>query len=255
MKHLQWQEWTPETIARAQREDKLIFLSVGYSACHWCHVLAAESFADKTTADIMNKYFVNIKVDREERPDVDRIYMTFLQATQGGGGWPLSVCELHLRTLPFTWPDFPPLGLTPTLEPVFAGTYYPRMQFRGLLDRISELWMEDRDKVLASGKSIIEQLKEINASEPSVSMGQSCLGTSADGACRLCARLSRSSLGRQSHASLLISNAATIQFTAASPNEVPNSPRQVRISSSCRGSQLIVKVMTRPPKQPRWDTG
>lgn len=93
MKHLQWQEWTPETIARAQREDKLIFLSVGYSACHWCHVLAAESFADETTADIMNKYFVNIKVDREERPDVDRIYMTFLQATQGGGGWPLSVCE------------------------------------------------------------------------------------------------------------------------------------------------------------------
>jgi uncharacterized protein YyaL (SSP411 family) len=78
---LQWQEWKPEVIQRAKDEDKMIFLSVGYSACHWCHVLAAESFQDDFVAQVLNKYFINIKVDREERPDVDRVYMNYLQVS------------------------------------------------------------------------------------------------------------------------------------------------------------------------------
>lgn len=107
-----WYEWTPEAFTLAREHDKPIFLSVGYvyiiiviecvglgrkllysySACHWCHVLAHESFENKEVATIMNEHFVNVKVDREERPDVDSLYMTFLQATTGGGGWPMSVC-------------------------------------------------------------------------------------------------------------------------------------------------------------------
>ena len=96
-----------EAFEKARRENKPIFLSIGYSTCHWCHVMAHESFEDDATAEIMNREFVNIKVDREERPDVDRVYMTFVQATTGGGGWPMSV-----------W-------LTPELEPFVGGTYFP----------------------------------------------------------------------------------------------------------------------------------
>ncbi|GHJ87715.1 hypothetical protein NliqN6_4117 [Naganishia liquefaciens] len=138
-----WQEWKPEVIERAKAEDKMIFLSVGYSACHWCHVLAHESFEDEFVAEMMNKYFINIKVDREERPDVDRVYMNYLQATSGGGGWPLSVF------------------LTPDLTPVFAGTYFPKGRFLSLLDKINELWEEDRDRVMQSGKNVMEQLKDM----------------------------------------------------------------------------------------------
>ncbi|KAK1920695.1 hypothetical protein DB88DRAFT_513831 [Papiliotrema laurentii] len=123
-----WQEWNSDTIDLAKKLDKPIFLSSGYSACHWCHVLAHESFENEAIAKIMNNSFVNIKLDREERPDIDRIYMTYLQATQGGGGWPLSVF------------------LTPDLEPFFAGTYFPRERFRTLLLRIKELWDQDRQR-------------------------------------------------------------------------------------------------------------
>ncbi|KAK4687960.1 uncharacterized protein P7C73_g2148, partial [Tremellales sp. Uapishka_1] len=140
-----WQEFTPETIKLAQELQKPIFLSSGYSACHWCHVLAHESFEDEETAKIMNESFVNIKVDREERPDVDRMYMTYLQATQGGGGWPLSVF------------------MTPNLEPFFAGTYFPPGRFRNLLDRISDLWEEDQAKCEEMGKGVIESLKGMNS--------------------------------------------------------------------------------------------
>ncbi|KAJ9125893.1 hypothetical protein QFC24_002678 [Naganishia onofrii] len=138
-----WQEWKPEVIQRAKDEDKMIFLSVGYSACHWCHVLAAESFQDDFVAQVLNKYFINIKVDREERPDVDRVYMNYLQATSGGGGWPLSVF------------------LTPDLAPVFAGTYFPKGRFLGLLDKIHELWIEDRERVVENSKDVLEQLKDM----------------------------------------------------------------------------------------------
>jgi len=86
-----WYPWGEEAFAKARRENKPIFLSVGYSTCHWCHVMAHESFENEEVAAIMNRQFVNIKVDREERPDVDRVYMSFVQATTGGGGWPMSV--------------------------------------------------------------------------------------------------------------------------------------------------------------------
>jgi len=100
---VEWFPWGKEAFEKARREGKPIFLSIGYSTCHWCHVMAHESFEDAATAEIMNREFVNIKVDREERPDVDRVYMTFVQATTGGGGWPMSV-----------W-------LTPHLEPFVGG--------------------------------------------------------------------------------------------------------------------------------------
>ncbi|HEY1190366.1 MAG TPA: thioredoxin domain-containing protein, partial [Gemmata sp.] len=103
-----WYPWGPEALARAKELDRPIFLSIGYSACHWCHVMEHESFEDEATAALMNEHFVCIKVDREERPDLDTIYMTALQVlTREGGGWPLSV---------FLGPD---------LRPFFAGTYYP----------------------------------------------------------------------------------------------------------------------------------
>ncbi|MFQ5805902.1 MAG: thioredoxin domain-containing protein, partial [Phycisphaerae bacterium] len=133
-----WYEWGPEALEKAKREDKPIFLSIGYSACHWCHVMAHESFENEEIAAIMNEHFVSIKVDREERPDLDEIYM---QATmilnRGHGGWPMSV-----------W-------LTPDLKPFFAGTYFPptsrwgRPGFRELCERIGELWQTKRDAIEA----------------------------------------------------------------------------------------------------------
>src|SRR5437870_5181710 len=123
-----WYPWGDEAFARARTDDKPIFLSIGYSTCHWCHVMERESFEDEATARLMNELFVNIKVDREERPDVDQVYMSFVQATTGSGGWPMSVF------------------LTPELKPFFGGTYFPpkdahgRPGFSTLLQRISQLW-------------------------------------------------------------------------------------------------------------------
>ena len=114
-----WMPWNEEAFAKARAENKPIFLSIGYSTCHWCHVMAHESFEDDATAEIMNREFVNIKVDREERPDVDRVYMTFVQATTGHGGWPMSV-----------W-------LTPELKPFVGGTYFPPE------DRHGQSWLQE----------------------------------------------------------------------------------------------------------------
>ena len=146
-----WFAWGEEAFAKAQKEDKPIFLSIGYSTCHWCHVMAHESFEDKTTAEIMNREFVNIKVDREERPDVDRVYMTFVQATTGGGGWPMSV-----------W-------LTPDLKPFVGGTYFPPLDrygqpaFKKVLERIAAAWKADRTKISEQGEKIIAALKQATA--------------------------------------------------------------------------------------------
>src|SRR5580693_3761566 len=123
-----WFAWNDEAFEKARSENKPIFLSVGYSTCHWCHVMAHESFEDPETAKLMNALFVNIKVDREERPDVDRVYMTYVQATTGGGGWPMSVF------------------LTPDLKPFFGGTYFPpedrygRAGFPTVIQRLGEAW-------------------------------------------------------------------------------------------------------------------
>ena len=134
-----WHPWGEEAFAKARQENKPIFLSIGYSTCHWCHVMAHESFESEEVAAIMNREFVNIKVDREERPDVDRIYMTFVQATTGGGGWPMSV-----------W-------LTPDLKPFVGGTYFPpedrygRPGFKKVLERIAAAWKQDHEKIAEQG--------------------------------------------------------------------------------------------------------
>lgn len=142
-----WYPWGEEAFARARDENKPIFLSVGYSTCHWCHVMNRESFSDPETAALMNEHFVNIKLDREERPDVDRTYMTFVRATTGGGGWPMSV-----------W-------LTPELEPIVGGTYFPpednygRPGFRTVLRRIADAWEQDREGITQQASRVTEQLR------------------------------------------------------------------------------------------------
>ena len=147
-----WYPWGEEAFEKARRENKPIFLSIGYSTCHWCHVMAHESFENEEVAAIMNRDFVNIKVDREERPDVDRVYMTFVQATTGGGGWPMSV-----------W-------LTPDLKPFVGGTYFPpedrygQPAFRKVLDRIATAWKQDHGKIAESGSKIVDALRESQSS-------------------------------------------------------------------------------------------
>jgi uncharacterized protein YyaL (SSP411 family) len=143
---VEWYPWGDEAFARARAEDKPIFLSIGYSTCHWCHVMEHESFEDDAIAAALNEHFVSIKVDREERPDVDRVYMSFVQGTTGSGGWPMSV-----------W-------LTPSLQPFFGGTYFPpssrwgRPGFIEVLQQIARVWKTDRDKIEQSAASVTEQL-------------------------------------------------------------------------------------------------
>jgi uncharacterized protein YyaL (SSP411 family) len=149
-----WYPWGEEAFARARSENKPIFLSVGYSTCHWCHVMERESFENEEIAALLNRDYIAIKVDREERPDVDRIYMTFVQATSGGGGWPMSV-----------W-------LTPDLQPFFGGTYFPPENrwghpgFGSILTQIASAWKSDREKIVESSQSVVEQLKQQVAVEP-----------------------------------------------------------------------------------------
>ena len=142
-----WLPWGEKAFELAKNENKPIFLSVGYSTCHWCHVMAHECFENQTIADVLNKDFVCIKVDREERPDVDRLYMSFVQATTGGGGWPMSV-----------W-------LTPDLKPFLGGTYFPptdkfgRPGFPTLLGRIAAAWRDDQDRIVQSATETIAALQ------------------------------------------------------------------------------------------------
>jgi hypothetical protein len=141
-----WYPWSAEAFDKAKAEDKPVFLSIGYSACHWCHVMAHESFEDAETAKLLNAHFVSVKVDREERPDVDEVYMAACQAMTGSGGWPLSIF------------------MTPEKKPFYAGTYFPprsaygRAGFPELLERISELWRTDRDKLAAQSEKVSEAL-------------------------------------------------------------------------------------------------
>src|SRR3984885_5421800 len=142
-----WYPWGDEAFEKSRRENKPIFLSIGYSTCHWCHVMEHESFENEAIAELMNRWFVSIKVDREERPDIDRIYMSYVQATTGGGGWPMSV-----------W-------LTPDLKPFVGGTYFPpenrygRAGFPLVLQRVAEAWQNDREKVVESSENVMEQLR------------------------------------------------------------------------------------------------
>jgi uncharacterized protein YyaL (SSP411 family) len=146
-----WRPWGPEAFDAARRENKPIFLSIGYSTCHWCHVMEHESFENREIAEVLNRHFVSIKVDREERPDVDRVYMTFVQVTTGSGGWPMSV-----------W-------LTPSLQPFYGGTYFPpsskwgKPGFVDVLEEIARVWREERDKVEQSAATITERLRGLRS--------------------------------------------------------------------------------------------
>ena len=146
-----WMPWGAEAFDRAKKENKPIFLSIGYSTCHWCHVMAHESFEDAETAKYINEHYVCIKVDREERPDVDKVYMTFVQATTGSGGWPMSV-----------W-------LTPDLKPFLGGTYFPpkdrggRPGFKTVLAQIADGWKSDREGIVKHGNEVARQLNEMAA--------------------------------------------------------------------------------------------
>ncbi len=143
-----WYPWGAAAWEKARREEKPVFLSVGYSTCHWCHVMARESFADPEVAAVLNRNFVSIKVDREERPDIDHLYMTACQALTGRGGWPLSVF------------------LTPRGEPFFAGSYFPKRRrlgmpgFMDVLAYIARLWQDEREKPLATARELTRVLQD-----------------------------------------------------------------------------------------------
>src|SRR4051812_16842041 len=145
-----WYPWGEEALERAKKEDKPIFLSVGYSTCHWCHVMERESFSDPAIAKVINDGFVPVKVDREERPDVDRMYMTFVQATTGGGGWPMNVF------------------LTPDLKPFFGGTYFPPEDRQGMpgivrvLNGVHDAWEKRHEEVVKAADSVTEAIGQMS---------------------------------------------------------------------------------------------
>ena len=148
-----WFSWGEEAFAKARAEEKPIFLSIGYSTCHWCHVMAHESFENEVIAQALNRDFVPVKVDREERPDVDRVYMIYVQAATGQGGWPMSV-----------W-------LTPELKPFFGGTYFPpedrggRPGFAAILAALGQAWANEREPLLAEGDRVTEALRQLSGSQ------------------------------------------------------------------------------------------
>ncbi len=152
---IDWYPWREEAFQKAKQEDKPIFLSIGYSSCHWCHVMEHESFEDGEVAQLMNQHFIAIKADREERPDIDNIYMTVCQSMTGSGGWPLTII------------------MTPDRKPFFSGTYFPKgREFGkpGLMDiliQVSNLWKNDRAKLLQIGEQMTQNLQEFSSSRRS----------------------------------------------------------------------------------------
>src|SRR5947208_277801 len=140
---VEWYPWGDDAFARARAEDKPVLLSVGYAACHWCHVMAHESFEDEETARLMNDLFVSVKVDREERPDVDAVYMTATQAMTGQGGWPMTVFA------------------TPDGEPFFCGTYFPRPHFVQLLRAVTDAWRDQREAVLRQSATVVSAIARV----------------------------------------------------------------------------------------------
>src|SRR5829696_6133478 len=164
-----WYPWGEEALEKARSEGKPILLSVGYSACHWCHVMERESFEDEETAEIMNRHFVNIKVDREERPDIDSIYMSAVQAMIRHGGWPMTVF------------------MTPDGAPFYGGTYFPPVPSRGmpsfkqLLLSLADAYANRREEVLASAENVREFLKESStASIPKSEVSEELLNHAAN---------------------------------------------------------------------------
>ena len=158
-----WYPWCDEAFAKAAKEDKPIFLSIGYSTCHWCHVMEHESFEDEEVAELLNETFVCIKVDREERPDIDNIYMTVCSMMTGGGGWPLTII------------------MTPDKKPFYAGTYFAKHTGHGrigmldMIPRFQDIWHNRREEVLQSTEKIIEILQEQNRTSPGDDLDQKIL--------------------------------------------------------------------------------
>jgi hypothetical protein len=158
-----WYPWGPEAFQQASEENKPIFLSIGYSSCHWCHVMEKESFQDLDVAKLLNKSFIPVKVDREERPDLDAVYMNACQLLTGSGGWPLTII------------------MTPDKKPFFAATYLPkasRMGMTGLLElipRISQVWKLRQEEIIQSSQQIVSSLKELARTPPGETLGQESL--------------------------------------------------------------------------------
>ena len=154
-----WYPWGDEAFNKAHEENKPIFLSIGYSTCHWCHVMAHESFEDPEVANLMNDVFISIKVDREERPDIDKIYMDVCQMLTGSGGWPLTIF------------------MTPDKKPFFAGTYFPktsRFGRMGLIDiilRVKDLWNSQKNEILQTANDITFSLQNITNEAPGDKLG------------------------------------------------------------------------------------
>ena len=146
-----WYPWGPEALALARSENKPMLVSIGYSACHWCHVMEKESFEDEATAALMNEHFINIKIDREERPDLDHIYMDAVQAMTGSGGWPLNVF------------------LTPDGKPFYGGTYFPptrafnRASWKEVLDGVARAFEEKRSEIDTQAENLTAHLLQANA--------------------------------------------------------------------------------------------
>ncbi|MBM6404699.1 thioredoxin domain-containing protein [Phycicoccus sp. CSK15P-2] len=156
-----WWEWGDDAFAEARRRDVPVFLSVGYAACHWCHVMAHESFEDDEVARVLAERYVAVKVDREERPDVDAVYMAATTALTGQGGWPMTCL------------------LTPDGDPFFAGTYLPRQHLLGLLDNASRAWTDQREQVLASGAHVAARLREVTGPPAASPVGTDVLDRAA----------------------------------------------------------------------------
>lgn len=160
---VEWYPWSEEAFQKAKKEDKPIFLSIGYSTCHWCHVMAHESFEDPEVAKLINETFVPIKVDREERPDIDKVYMTVCQVLTGSGGWPLTIF------------------MTPEKKPFFAGTYFPkqsrfgRMGLIDLINKIRDLWDKERNELLNGTQRIINAVQDAMDEKPGDKLGKKVL--------------------------------------------------------------------------------
>jgi hypothetical protein len=160
-----WYPWGEEAFKKARKEDKPVFLSIGYSTCHWCHVMAHESFEDPEVAELINEAFIPIKVDREERPDIDKIYMTVCQVLTGSGGWPLSIF------------------MTSEKEPFFAGTYFPkqsrfgRMGLVDLIEKIKHLWENERNELLKGTHQVINAVQNATDEKPGDKLGKEVLKT------------------------------------------------------------------------------
>lgn len=168
-----WHPWSEKAFRQAKQEDKPIFLSIGYSTCHWCHVMAHESFEDPSVAKLINDAFVPIKVDREERPDIDQIYMTACQMMTGRGGWPLTII------------------MTPDKKPFFAATYIPKVGRFGssglleLIPRIKDLWTNDRNRLLDSAEKISVNLNQFRTTQPGTALDESALTNAYEGLSQL----------------------------------------------------------------------